>query len=166
MTEVWSGGQFDVDVVAWDTALTNFYGTGGWMPRGFWTEKGRMPEFAELYGAKECTEGSTFAANLAIRNEWNVRDSDWMLIFHKGNPSEPLSKGTQRSIKAANRFGKPEPLVIFETTIMRPERVAEWIAGKHIARLNVGGNRSSDAPNLGKYAGTFLKEVFRTLRGT
>jgi hypothetical protein len=46
-----SGGQTGADQAAWRAAKAHAIATGGWMPKGFLTEDGPRPEFAELYGA-------------------------------------------------------------------------------------------------------------------
>src|SRR3954453_21838055 len=51
LERVISGGQTGADLAGWRAARAAGIATGGWMPRGFWTEAGERPEFAELYGA-------------------------------------------------------------------------------------------------------------------
>ena len=58
---VLSGGQSGADQASWRAAKTHGIPTGGAMPKGFRTEDGPRPEFAERYGA---VDGPTYGLDL------------------------------------------------------------------------------------------------------
>lgn len=57
LDRVISGGQSGVDQAALRAARAAGIPTGGSMPRGFLTEDGPRPDFAELYGLVELDSG-------------------------------------------------------------------------------------------------------------
>src|SRR3954447_21659974 len=76
LDKIISGGQSGADQAGWRAAKAFGIPTGGFMPRGFRTEDGPRPDFAELYGAV-AMETESYPA----RTEANVRDSDATLWF-------------------------------------------------------------------------------------
>jgi hypothetical protein len=76
VTKVVSRGQTGADQAGWRAARAFGIPTGGWMPRGFLTEEGSRPEFAELFGAFEMP-----TPDYRARTEQNVRDSDATVWF-------------------------------------------------------------------------------------
>src|ERR1700733_1932134 len=86
LDKIISGGQTGVDQAAWRAAKACGVATSGWMPRGFLTEDGPRPEFAERYGAAEFPTNDDHA-----RTEQNVQDSDATLWF-----GETTSLGAQK----------------------------------------------------------------------
>jgi hypothetical protein len=76
LERVISGFQTGADIAGIYAARAHGIPTGGAMPRGFLTEEGPRPEFAELYGAVELPSSSYPA-----RTERNVRDSDGTIWF-------------------------------------------------------------------------------------
>jgi nucleotide-binding universal stress UspA family protein len=152
LEKIVSGGQTGADQAAWRTALAFGIPTGGWMPRGFLTEDGPRPEFAEQYGATEMPSESAPA-----RTEQNVRDSDATLWF-----GETTTTGAQATVGACQRLVKPclplNPGASFE-----PAHVATWINDNRIRTLNVAGNRESAEPGIGKRVERFLGAVLQQL---
>jgi hypothetical protein len=73
-----SGGQSGVDRAALDVALEKSIAYGGWCPRGGWAE-----DFTELPGllARYPLLRETPLSDPAQRTQWNVRDSDAVLIL-------------------------------------------------------------------------------------
>src|SRR3954468_5873601 len=71
-----SGFQTGADQAGIRAARAHGIPTGGAMPKGFLTEDGPRPEFAEIYGAVELP-----TASYPDRTEQNVRDSDGTLWF-------------------------------------------------------------------------------------
>jgi hypothetical protein len=74
------GGQTGADQAGWRAAHAAGIATGGSMPRGFLTEQGPRPEFAEMFGAVELD-----SPDYPPRTRANVCDSDGTLVF--GNPA-------------------------------------------------------------------------------
>jgi hypothetical protein len=76
LVKVISGGQTGADQAGWRAARMFDIPTGGFMPRGFLTEDGPRPDFAELFGAVEMP-----TPDYRARTEQNVRDSDATVWF-------------------------------------------------------------------------------------
>ena len=93
-----SGGQAGVDVGALKAAQAAGLKTGGWMPRGWLTEDGPRPEYAELYGMLECPIGGYPA-----RTEMNIENADATLIL----AGDVLSPGTKLTAQICQKLGKP-----------------------------------------------------------
>jgi hypothetical protein len=146
-----TGGQTGVDQAAWRAARALGIATGGWMTRGFQTEDGPRPEFAQLYGAVEL--GSV---NYPARTRANARDSDATVWL--GNPDSP---GGRTTLDACERLGRPVLEILDGFT--RPSEVAAWIEAEEVRVLNVAGSRESRAPGIGARAERFLLEVFRRI---
>jgi hypothetical protein len=161
-----SGGQSGSDQAAWRAAKAAGLGTAGWMVRGFWTETGQHPEFAELYGAAELELPlSSMAALLRRRALANVRDADATLCF-----DEAGSKATDNAYEDCHKLGRPFRCVMLErapdgrlgraAAAHTPENIAEWLAENRVRALNVCGNRESKAPGIGALVEAFLARVF------
>jgi hypothetical protein len=152
LEKIISGGQTGADQAAWRAARAYGVPAGGWMPRGFLTEDGPRPEFAESYGAAEMPTDSA-----AARTEQNVHDSDATLWF-----GETTTSGAQATVGACQRFGKPclpiDPGASFE-----PSHVATWILENQVRTLNVAGNREGDESGIGDRVEQFLGQVLQQL---
>src|SRR5262245_39981340 len=94
--EVWSGGQSGVDRAAHDAALEMGVPIRGWIPRDRWAEDGRL---ADHYNGLVETE----SADVSVRTELNVRDSDATLILTMGRPTG----GTEWTRRCALEHNKP-----------------------------------------------------------
>jgi hypothetical protein len=71
-----SGFQTGADIAGIYAARDYGIPTGGAMPKGFLTEDGPRPDYAELYGAVELPTG-----DYAARARRNVADSDGTIWF-------------------------------------------------------------------------------------
>ncbi len=118
---------------------------GGWMPRGFLTEDGPRPEFAEMYGAKE-TESDRYE----VRTRLNAQEADVTLWF--GNPMSPGGRCTERHKRRWYVIESPD-------SGWKPCHIAEWLRGCQV--LNVAGNRESKSPGIGVWVEAYLADVFR-----
>jgi hypothetical protein len=147
-----SGGQTGADQAAWRAARAFHVATGGWMPKGFLTEDGPRPEFAEQFGAAEMP-----TENAAARTEQNVQDSDATLWF-----GETTTSSAHTTVGACHRFGKP-CLPIYPSASFAPAQVAKWIVAGKFRILNVAGNRESDEPGIGERVEWFLGQVLDQL---
>jgi hypothetical protein len=154
LERVVSGGQTGSDQAGWRAAKLCGIATGGRMPKGWLTEDGPCPEFAELYGAVEMTTSS-----YPHRTRANIRDSDGTLWF--GNPESP---GGRTTLGECERLGMPEFIVI--DGMAKPSDVAAWIEAEEIRTLNVAGNRESSSPGIGARVEVFMVAVFRRLQTT
>jgi hypothetical protein len=127
--------------------------TGGTMPRGYLTEDGPRPDFAELYGAVEHE-----SREYPPRTRKNAADSDATIWFGSGD-----SRGfgcTMNACRAANK-----PVFLVKTRSITPQQAADWLVANRVAVLNVAGNRESTSPGIGERTEAFMAEVIRILRG-
>jgi hypothetical protein len=153
LKKIISGGQTGADQAGWRAALAFQVSTGGWIPKGFLTEDGPRPEFAEQFGAAEMPTESA-----AARTERNVQDSDGTVWF-----GVTTTSGAHATVGACRKFGKfcmpIDPRAAFE-----PAQIATWIVENEIRILNVAGNRESDEPGIGDRVERFLRQVLEQLR--
>ena len=126
--------------------------TGGRVPRGFVTEGGPRPEFAELYGSSDVPPDEPPAWY-----EQNVRDSDATLWFGKTTTS-----GAQETVRASRRFGKL-CMPVYPAASFEPSHVVAWITENGIRTLNVTGNHESESPGIGVRVEQFLGQVLQQL---
>jgi hypothetical protein len=154
-----SGGQTGVDRAALDVAIARGIAWGGWCPKGGWAEDftgppGLLATYPEL---KE-----TPLSDPAQRTEWNVRDSDAILII-VDSKGPAVSKGTAGARDWTSRYGKP----LLVADVGQPDAAAEvaaWLrrqverSGASM-RLGVGGPRESEAPGIYAHAYELLASV-------
>jgi hypothetical protein len=116
-------------------------------------EDGRIPEHYPLQ--------ETTTADVAVRTELNVLDSDGTLILAVGTPRN----GTVLTKQCAEHHRKPHLVVDLEAPLS-PEEVAAWLHREKIAILNVAGPRESHRPGFVYQAACgFLRAVFRVAAG-
>jgi hypothetical protein len=145
-------GQTGADQAAWRAAKAFGVPTGGWMPKGFLTEDGPRPEFAQQFGAAEMpTECHTRGT------EQNVQNSDATLWL-----GETTTSSAQATVWACQRYTKP-CLPIYPSATFEPAHVARWISMNDIRTLHVAGNRETDEPGIGDRAERFLVKVLQEL---
>ena len=143
-----SGGQTGVDRAALDVAIERGMSWGGWCPKGGWAvdfpdPPGLLSKYPEL------TE--TPLRQPEQRTEWNVRDSDAILII-TDREGLAVSRGTKRAQEWTDHYGKPL-LVIDAVQPDAAAQVAQWLHaqrnrfGAHMT-LGVGGPRESEAPGI------------------
>jgi Circularly permutated YpsA SLOG family len=143
-----SGGQTGVDRAALDVAIARGMSWGGWCPKGGWAEDFPDPP-GLLNKYPKLTE--TPLSQPEQRTEWNVRDSDAILIITDYD-GLTVSRGTKRAQEWADHYGKP----LLVVDVGQPDavaQVAQWLRvqrqrfGVHMA-LGVGGPRESEAPGI------------------
>jgi Circularly permutated YpsA SLOG family len=152
-----SGGQTGVDRAALDISIERGMSWGGWCPKGGWAEDlldppGLLNKYPKLR--------ETPSSQPEQRTEWNVRDSDAILII-TNREGLAVSKGTKRAQEWADHCGKP----LLVVDVGQPDaaaQVAQWLQsqrqrfGVHMT-LGVGGPRESEAPGI--YTSTRLLMV-------
>jgi hypothetical protein len=153
LERVVSGGQTGVDQAGWRAARHLGIPTGGWMPRGWLTEAGPRPEFAELYAAVEMP-----TASYPERTRANVEASDATIWLGSID-----SRGFRTTHDAAVHLSMTYPFLIVYSGVTTPSDVVAWIEANRIGVLNVAGNRESVNPGIGERAEGFLVAVFRRL---
>lgn len=160
LAKVISGGQSGADQAAWRAAKSLGIPTGGWMPKGFLTEDGPRPEFAEMYRAKEHK-----SREYLPRTKANILEADFTLVLSQ-NPTSP---GTLATVREAAKCGRP---CIAYRDIMDgvfPDRafyLAKFLVENGFRIVNVSGNRESVAPGIGVWVERFLIEVFMSMKET
>ncbi len=152
LDKIISGGQSGADQAGWRAARTFGVLSGGWMPRGFLTEEGPHPEFADQYGATELP-----ADSVRDRTEQNVLAADATLWF-----GVTTTLRAQETVGACHRFAKP-CMPVYPGASFEPCQVATWIAENKFGTLNVAGNREQEEPGIGDRVERFLGEVLQQL---
>jgi Circularly permutated YpsA SLOG family len=147
-----SGGETGAEQAGWRAAKGCGVPTGGWVSKGFLTEDGARPDFAEIYGAAEMTADSAVA-----RIEQNVQHSDATLWF-----GVTTSFAARETVERCIEFYKPcmpiDPNASFE-----PSHIATWILLNHIKTLNVTGNSEAEEPGIGDRVERFIGQVLQQL---
>lgn len=157
--KIMTGGQSGVDRAALDVAIERGIPYAGWCPRGGWAED--YPDPPGLL-AKYPLLRETPSPDPAQRTDWNIRDSDAILVIVDAG-GVPVSKGTRLAADLARHRRKP----VLVTDLSRPDAVAHtaaWLAervsvsGVHFA-LGIGGPRASEAPGIYAKTVKFLRAV-------
>jgi len=156
MLKIISGGQTGVDRAALDVAIERGLAYGGWCPKGGWAED--MPDppgLLAIYGGLR----ETPEADPGQRSEWNVRDSDRMLVLVDG-AGLPVSKGTTFALHCADGLGR-DHLVADLSEHDAGSQAAAWLSDRHgPMTLGIGGPRESEAPGIYLKARDFLRALF------
>jgi hypothetical protein len=154
--KVVSGGQTGVDVAALKAAKQCGVATGGFMPKGWLTEEGPRPEYAEQYGLMEHPQSGWIP-----RTESNVLGSRATVILTMG--SAHMSGGTGKTWSFCRYWCRPYWIQDVESET-GPLMLAQWLRGHEV--VNFAGPRESKRPGIEEKAERFLKETFlRLLHG-
>lgn len=146
-----SGGQTGADRAAFDFALENEIGIGGFVPKGRRAEDGRISEdYPNLVETK--------TRNYMERTRLNVQNSDATLIVSHGK----LTRGSLLTKKFAAKHLKPFLHVDFlETTIEEAAKTTrKWLVSIKCERLNIAGSRASTDAEIYEKTKLFLDELF------
>ena len=152
LTKIISGGQTGADQGGLEAGKRLGLETGGWIPKGWLTEKGSQPNLAK-YGLIEHTS-STYPP----RTYANAKDSDGTIRFAYNFETA----GELCTLKAINQYNKPYYDVNIHSA-HEHEKVAQWIIDNNIHVLNVAGNRESKCPGLQEFTTNYLIEVHKCL---
>jgi hypothetical protein len=155
MLKIVSGGQTGVDRAALDVALEKGVPYVGWCPKGGWAEDlPKAPGLLALYDRLQ----ETPLADPIQRTEWNVRDSDrLMLLVDKAGMS--VSKGTQAARDFAMRLGKPHIVIDLDAPEARPLARVFLGKGERAFSLCIAGPSASEAPGIYAKAREFLRAL-------
>jgi hypothetical protein len=148
-----SGGQSGADLGGLKAGKLLGIPTGGYMPKGWITEAGSKPEYAEEYGM---TEWDTH--DYLGRTKQNARLGDVTVIFGRRSP------GSNRTEEFCRQLSKQCMWINFGSnpTNYRKANINAfkiWIARNKVETLNVAGNRESVNPGICKYVCEFLLEA-------
>lgn len=148
LKKIISGGQTGADQAGLRAARALGIETGGWMPKGFLTENGKHPEFAELYGMVEHS-----SARYAPRTKLNVAESDATLVF--GNIESP---GSVLTWTTCNAFKKPWLHIGYrpDDPVWYAPGLIGFLKGMKVETLNIAGNRESKNPGIGDFVYHYL----------
>jgi hypothetical protein len=149
LEKIISGGQTGADQGGLYGALDADLPTGGWIPHGFVTEQGPMPDLAR-FGLVE-----TVSSDYPERTERNVKESDGTVIF---NVAARGSKGSALTQRYCEKHGKP----VLTFKAFSPgdvELVLGFIDRFNVKTLNVAGNRETSHPGIQKHVRKIIKDV-------
>jgi hypothetical protein len=149
-----SGGQTGSDLAGLKVAKKLGIATGGWIPRGFKTERGLNPSLAQ-YGLVE-TENESYHP----RTFYNVRDSEATVYF----ASKWNSPGTKATLRAAYQLKKPVLKVDLSLPLPHAQMV-KWLNENNVKVLNVAGHRESVHPGVGDFVEEYLTQVIKLYHG-
>jgi hypothetical protein len=155
-----SGGQTGADRAALDAAIALGLPYGGWCPKGGWAEDMlEPPGLLAIY--PELRE--TLHRDPRQRTEWNIRDSDCVLVLTAAGQHD-ASSGTLFALGCAERLKKPLLIVEIASGAALLE-ASTWIEAQTILRLSIGGPRESEVPGIYTKARTFLLDLLRHYAG-
>jgi hypothetical protein len=155
MLKIISGGETGVDRAALDVAIERGIAYGGWCPKGGWAEDmPNPPGLLSLYpDLRETPE-----ADPSQRTEWNVRDSDRLMVLID-SAGLAVWKGTGLAIDTARKLGKPSIVIDIDADgagVLAAGFVSE---GQGLLALCIGGPRESAAPGIYAKSRAFLGGV-------
>ena len=143
MLKIVSGGQSGVDRAALDAAIAAGIPYAGWCPNGGWAED--MPEppgvlalYPDLQETPEASPGQ--------RTEWNVRDSEALMVL-VGTAGLAASKGTGLALRYAEKLGKPHIVIDIDAPDV-PKQARSFLGERAGGSLCIAGPRESEAPGI------------------
>lgn len=158
MVKILSGGQSGVDRAALDAAIEKGIPCGGWCPKGGWAEDmPRPPGLLALYPMLQ----ETPLGDPAQRTEWNVRDSETLLVLLDNRGLN--SSGTERAIVHAHALGRPVLVIDLDRSGDVERAVKCLLACGEQGVVCIAGPRESEAPGIYGEARDFLARVFDRL---
>ena len=165
MALIITGGQTGVARAALDVALEEDVDYGGWCPKGGWAED--MTEPPGLLAAYPKLR-ETPSEDPAQRTEWNVRDSDAVMLITDGSGLSG-SKGTKLAEGFAEKYDKPLMVMNAESED-DVERAGVWLSELLTAhtvdqdfQIGIGGPRESEAPGIYEKAKNVLPGLLEAL---
>ena len=155
MLTIVSGGQSGVDRAALDVAIELGIAYRGWCPKGGWAEDMlKPPGVLNLYAELRETPD----ADPRQRTEWNVRDSDRLMVLvdHAGLP---VSKGTEFALACAKALAKPHIVIDIGASDVK-DLAADFLSqAQGPLAVCIGGPRESEAPGIYATAKGFLSRL-------
>jgi hypothetical protein len=158
MLTVISGGQTGADRAALEAAIATGTPYAGWCPKGGWAEDMlEPPGLLTLYPNLR----ETPSAKPEQRTDWNVRDSDALLVF-VGEGGLDVSPGTWRAVRYAESLGKPVGIVSLAQTDIE-KRTAAFLRSLTGKPVCIAGPRESESPGLQAGALRVLQPILASL---
>jgi hypothetical protein len=155
MLKIISGGQTGVDRGSLDVAVELGIPYGGWCPKGGWAED--MPDPPGLLSRYPDLR-ETPDADPSQRTEWNVRDSDRLMVLID-SAGLGVSKGTALALDAAEKLGKPNIVIDMDGDGGGMLALGFLGKGKRPVAVCVAGPRESEAPGIYAKTRAFLERV-------
>lgn len=129
-----SGGQTGADQGSLEGAKLAGFKTGGFIPRGYKTERGSMPELAEKFSLI-----ATTSSDYIYRTHLNASSSS-MTIWFGSSQSEGFI-ATTRACKSSNKM-------FFDVSDYSDDDIVKLLVKYKPAILNVAGNRESKSKGI------------------
>lgn len=169
LRKVISGGQTGVDQAVLRAARDCRLETGGWCPPGRLCEAGIIPAEFPLEETEQDRSLDAPGIPRSQRTEWNVRDSDAVLVIRAGKATqrdavteEATDPGTEWAMRCAKRYGR----LLLECDVSdagAKQKIQGWLGRNPIKVLSVGGPAESPSPGIGDRAYELLRSVFEDL---
>lgn len=160
LSTVRSGGQTGVDQAALRAAAAAGLAIGGWCPPGRQCENGVIPAGFPLRETPLERSPGAPGVPRSQRTEWNVRDSDAVLILRPA--ALKADPGSDWAARCAERYGKPL-LACDPADADAAARIREWLRAQAVNVLNVAGPSEGTAPGIGARVEALLRAVFGSL---
>jgi Circularly permutated YpsA SLOG family len=159
MLTIVSGGQTGVDRAALDVAIELGIPYRGWCPKGGWAEDMlNPPGVLILYPELRETQD----ADPRQRTEWNVRDSDRLMVL-VDCAGLRVSKGTVFALECAKALAKPHIVIDIGAGDAKDLAAGFLSQGQGPLAVCIAGPRESEAPGIYAKAKAFLAALFDRL---
>jgi hypothetical protein len=145
-----SGGQTGADQGALEGANKAGFITGGFIPKGFKTEKGPMPELGEKFHMIESS-----SIDYVFRTHLNAKSSSMTIWFGSDD-----STGFMATQKACKTYRKP----FFDVTNCTEDDIVKLIKQQRPLILNVAGNRESKCVGIQEMVKNKIYNVLNKLK--
>jgi hypothetical protein len=145
-----SGGQTGADQGGLEGAAMAGFLTGGFMPKGFKTEYGSMPELADKYRLIEAT-----SPDYIYRTHLNAKHSSITLWFGSDD-----SVGYNATSKACKSYSRP----FYNVTNCTADDIVLLIRRHQPTIINIAGNRESKAKGMQEKVKNIIYNVLNKLK--
>ncbi|MGB9696333.1 MAG: YpsA SLOG family protein [Ignavibacteria bacterium] len=150
-----SGGQTGADRGALEAARKLGIATGGYIVKGFLTEKGQDLSLKQ-FNLKQLN-----TTDFSVRTELNAKVSDGTVIFSRvDNKGRVIGEGTKFTLEVLIKNKKPFLINPSDTEFI------DWVHKYNIKVLNVAGNRESQFWGIQNHTEKFLIKTIKRILGS